>query len=391
MIPEKSILNNNSYIEISKSAIRGNLQLVRKIIGPDVRISSVVKANAYGHGIENFVPIALDSGIDHFSVFSAREAQRVMNSIKNKDADIMIMGFIDDHDMEFVLRNRIEFYVFNLHRLLHAIDTARKLKIKANIHIELETGMNRTGIEKRDLKRVISILQSNSDYLVLKGLCTHYAGAESIANHVRVQKQISRFNRTCRELKAIGIVPEMKHTACSAAALTYDNTRMDMVRIGIAQYGFWPSDETRIHYLHKYKDKTDPLKRAISWKSSIMTIKHVAMGEFVSYGTTYLAQENKVLAIIPVGYSHGYSRTLSNQGKVLVRGQRCGVIGMVNMNMLVADVTTVDGVSASDEVVIIGNQKELSISVHSFSQLSDQLNYELLTRLPAETERTVVD
>jgi alanine racemase len=164
---------------------------------------------------------------------------------------------------------------------------------------------------------------------------------------------------------------------------------MDMARIGIMQYGFWPSRETFINYLSKKSDKSDPLKRVITWKSTIMTKHKVKAGEFVGYGNSYMAENETEVAIIPVGYAHGYSRSLSNQGRVLIHGQRMGVIGMVNMNMLIVDVTNIPDCEIGDEVVLIGKQGDLEISVSSFGELSIQLNYELLTRLPQDIPRIV--
>lgn len=122
-----------------------------------------------------------------------------------------------------------------------------------------------------------------------------------------------------------------------------------------------------------------------------MSIKPVKSGEFVSYGTTYLAKEDMMIAIIPTGYSTGYSRSLSNQGRVLIHGQRVGVVGMENMNMLVIDITRMDGVEIGDEVVFIGVQGDQEITVASFVEFSDQLNYEVLARLPQNIPRVVVD
>ncbi|MBU0765631.1 MAG: alanine racemase, partial [Bacteroidetes bacterium] len=133
------------------------------------------------------------------------------------------------------------------------------------------------------------------------------------------------------------------------------------------------------------------LLRVISWKSRIMAIKYVRTGQFVSYGTTYLAQEDKKIAVIPVGYSYGYSRNLSNQGRILINGRRVSVIGLVNMNMLIADVTGIDDVNVGDEAVLIGRQGDLAITVHAFSELSSQLNYELLTRLPPGIPRILTE
>ena len=161
-----------------------------------------------------------------------------------------------------------------------------------------------------------------------------------------------------------------------------------MVRVGILMYGYWPSEETRIHQLHAGGAAgVDPLQRVISWRTRVMELKPVATGEFVGYGTTFIAPRPTLVASIPVGYSHGYARSLSNQGRALVRGRRVGVIGIVNMSLTMLDVTTVPGVSVGDEVVLIGHQRRMSIPVSSFSELSNQLNYELLTRLPGDIPR----
>jgi alanine racemase len=367
-----------------------NIRFLKELIGKGIKFSSVVKANAYGHGIEQFVLMAERAGVNHFSVFSGDEAHKVAQSSRN-NSEIMIMGWLDAEEMKWAIESGIDFWIFDAERLDLAIDLSKSVGKSALIHLEMETGMNRTGLSEDGLKYVIHRIQSYPDNIAVRGVCTHYAGAESIANFVRVNRQISKFNRYYREIVSEKIYPKYRHTACSAAALNYPKTRMDMVRIGIAQYGFWPSIETFIQYVHNKEDRFDPLDRIISWKSTVMSVKRVPEGEFISYGTTYLAQEEKLIAIVPVGYSHGFSRMLSNQGRVIIRGQRVGVIGMVNMNMLIADVTFVPGVCPGDEVVIIGKQDNIEITVASFSEISNQVNYELLVRLPGRTTRKVVD
>jgi alanine racemase len=379
-----------SFIEISTSALQHNLNFLRNYLNPNVRISSVVKANAYGHGIGVFVPVAEDCGIDHFSVFSLDEAYLVKKALKNH-ADIMVMGWTGLSDVVWAVEAGIEVFVFELDTLHAMIAAAKKTGKKALIHLEVETGMNRTGLTTADMKKAVKLIRENPDWVTTKGLCTHYAGAESISNYFRITNQIKNFSQKHRWLTKQGIVPENIHTACSAACIAYPKTQMDLVRIGILQYGFWPSPETFIYYAHLKTDKSDPLRRVLTWKSYIMSIKEVGEGDFVSYGTTYLAKSAIRIAIIPTGYSHGYSRSLSNQGRVLIGGQRVGVIGMVNMNMLIADITGIEGVKVGDEVVFIGKQGELTISVSSFTEFSDQLNYELLARLPANIPRIVVD
>jgi alanine racemase len=380
---------HTSVLELSQESLNTNIEFLRKLFGKKVRISSVVKGNAYGHGIETFVPMAQKTGIDHFSVFSTEEAYRVVSTL-TKESEIMIMGMIDDSDLEWAIRADIQFWVFDLARLESALKTARRINIPARIHIELETGFNRTGFQEKDLPKVLELLKKWEGHYIVEGMCTHYAGAESIANYYRIHQQIKRFNKFHKWFGQQGIHPLIRHTACSASAVSYPQTRMDLVRIGILHYGFWPSRETLISYINKHENKHDPLKRIISWKSKIMSVKPVKTGEFVGYGTSYLAQRDMKIGIVPVGYSQGFSRAMSNHGRALVNGHRVAVIGIVNMNHLIIDVTDVPGVKRNDEVVLIGCQGDLSISVSSFSELSDQLNYESLSRLPRNIPRYVV-
>lgn len=379
---------HSSELVISKPALKNNFQFVRSYLGYDVKIAAVIKANAYGHGIQSFVPVAEEAGISHFAVFSADEALEACK-IYHPDSSLMIMGYIDNEELAWAIENEIEFYVFDMDRLEQTVLQAKQQKKPAKIHVELETGMHRTGFLHHELKPLTQIILENQEFLEIKGLCTHYAGAESIANHVRVNKQINTFLRKYRWLVSQGVKPEVCHTACSAASMVYPKSRMDMVRVGILHYGFWPSIETRIHYISKTRVENDPLIRAISWRSRVMSVQEVKTGEFVGYGTSYLVQNDSRIAIVPVGYCNGYSRSLSNHGRVLIRGQFGYVIGMVNMNMLMVDVTQIPGVDKGDEVMLIGKQDENEIEVSSFGAFSDQLNYETLARLPLDIPRRV--
>jgi len=380
----------SSSIEISRSALKQNIHFIKNYLNDGVKLSSVVKGNAYGHGIEEYIPIAENAGIDHFSVFSADEALRVKR-ICHPSTDVMIMGYIDNPELEWAVENDVEFYVFEKDRLDAAIAAAKRKRKKAKIHIEVETGMNRTGFDAAGLKEAVKCIRENEAFVSFEGLCTHYAGAESIANYVRVQNQIKKFNRLRKSVETAGMRPKRYHTACSAAAITYPKTQMDMVRVGILQYGFWPTRETFVQYVHKNGMPGEQLKRILSWKSKIMNVKAIKTGEFIGYGTTFLAQSDKVIATVPIGYAQGFSRSLSNVGRVLLHGKRVAVIGLVNMNIMMIDVTTIEGVNKGDEVVIIGKQGELEISVASFSELSAQVNYETLTRLPMSIPRKIVD
>ena len=381
---------STSQIELDYQALKSNLNYIKKLLAKDVKYSSVVKGNAYGHGIHEFVPMLEAAGVNHFSVFSADEAFAVANSTLSR-ADIMIMGYIENEELEWAIQNDISFFVFEVDRLHAAINMAKKLDKRARIHIELETGLNRTGFDQPTLTKVIELIKSNEQYLFIEGDCTHYAGAENISNHYRVSSQIDRFEKLDKWLKSHGVVPKYNHTACSAASVRYPQTQMDMVRIGILQYGFWPSRETFIEHISGINRKDDPLKRVIKWSSKVMDVKEVVAGEYIGYGSTFMAPDNMKIATVPVGYCHGYSRSLSNQGRVLIRGTRLAVIGIVNMNLLIVDISEKPEIEKNDEVVLIGDQGESSITVASFGELSVQLNYELLTRLPRDIPRTVIN
>ncbi len=383
-------MQHTSYIEISKSAYKKNILFLRSEVGKDTKISIVVKGNAYGHGIENIVPIAEESGIRHFSTFSADEAYQVFQSSRYR-SQIMIMGMLNNKDLEEIIKKEISFYVFEFERLEAAIEAAKNLGIKAKIHIEVETGFHRTGFEWEEKEKLIGILRKNMDFLDLVGLCTHYAGAESISNYVRVRDQIKNYQLFKDWFKEEGVLFQIYHTACSAATLSYPETIMDMVRIGIASYGLWPTQET---YMYRFKNlpenNKNPLRRLISWKSTVMSIKKVKMGDFIGYGSSYMSPREMVIALVPIGYSHGYSRLLSNQGKVLISGKIVSVVGTVTMNAISVDITDLKGVKKGDEVVLIGKQKRNEITVASFAESTFQINYELLTRLPQDIPRRIV-
>ena len=382
-------MHNNSHLELDPKAYKTNIDFLRKHFHKGVLFSSVVKGNAYGHSIEKLVEIALAEKVKHFSVFDSNEARRV-KAVVGDQASVMIMGWLSsEDDLYWIIQNDIEFFVFEKHRLTSALAIAKKIGIKAIVHIEVETGMNRTGFNSSELKWVQDFLVKNSEFIEFKGLCTHFAGAESIANYFRIKKQIDRYDEIYKQFCDKGLKPQLKHAACSAAAMMYPETQMDMVRIGIMQYGFWPSPEVLVNFYNTKRKNENPLRRVISWKSTVMSVKKVKRGEFVGYGTSFMADANMKIACVPVGYAHGYGRSLSNIGRVLINGERCVVIGSINMNMMVIDVTLLDEIKRNDEVVLIGDQADKQLSVSSFSDYSNLLNYELLTRLSADIPRVI--
>lgn len=377
-----------SKIELSKKALKNNLNFIRKNISPNSRFCSVVKGNAYGHGTAEFVQMAMNAGIDYFAVHSAEEAYPLVAGLSKKP-DLFIMGAAGDSAIEWAIQENIELAVFDFQRLGLIIENAKKWNKKARIHIEMETGMQRTGFAIKQIAALRDLLKVNKEFVDFQGLFTHFAGAESQANDFRISSQIKQFKQCLTLFESSSLTPQYSHSACSAAIFNYPDAPGNMVRAGIIQYGFWPNKETQIMYYGDTENTPDNLKRIIKWTSKVMAVQQIPKGQYIGYGTSYLAQKNMKIAILPVGYAHGYSRKLSNIGYVLIHGKSAPIVGTINMNSMTVDVSSIEGVEIGTEVVLIGKQNGKSITVNSFSEQSNLLNYEMLTRLSPNIPRII--
>lgn len=383
-------MTSTSEIILNCKSFEKNIGFIRSLLDEKTIISAVVKGNSYGHGTHIVVPILERMGINHFSVYSSPEAKDAFYA-RTKDSTIMILGFVYDNDYKWIIKNNIEFYISGLEELNKAIVVAKELEHKAIIHIDVETGMNRTGLPLSKLKEAIAIINANREHLIIRGITTHFAGAESIANYTRIRKQLKVFKSRVKLLNKYNIYSELQHVASSAATINYPDTRMDLVRTGILIYGYWPTRESFIQYIHRKKDRTDPLERVLSWKSQLISVKRVSEGEFVGYGMSFQAIKETVVGIVPVGYSNGYSRSLSNNGHILINGQKAPVIGSVNMNMILCDITDIPNVKIGDQAVLIGKDGDTEISFSSFAEMNNSMNYEILARLPENIKRGFVE
>lgn len=385
------MVRHSSRIELSQSALTNNINFIRKKVGADVRISSVVKANAYGHGIAEFVKMAEKAGIDHFATASAFEAEEVL-AVKLATSDVMIMGILYAENINWAIENEIEFYVFNYDRLPLVLESAKVLGKKARVHIEVETGANRTGMQANEFPEALTFLKRHQELIEFTGLCTHFGGAESFSNKFKITSQHERYRAFLKQCDKKKLLPKIRHIACSAAALAYPDTVYDLVRIGVAQYGFWPSPD--IYYTHMHETGNvsggPSLKRIFTWKTDVMDLRNVVAGEFIGYGTAYQATQDMKVAVLPLGYSNGYPRGQSNRGYVLIKGKKAPIVGLINMNLFMVDVSHIGEVEVGDEVVLVGRQKHNTIHISSFTQLTHLLNNEMLSRLPAAIPRQVV-
>lgn len=381
----------SSVIELSESALRSNLRFLRRVIGPEPKFCSVVKGDAYGHRIDVYVPLAEKCGVRRFAVFSAEEAADVLAASAGSSS-IMIMGTIANDDLGWAIENDVAFFVFDLSRLDAALRASKRIGKPARVHLEVETGLYRTGLEEQAFRVALRRAAAHPENVVVEGICTHFSGAESSANYFRIGEQQRAFEHHTGLLAEFGFDGIDRHVACSAAVFNYPDSTLDLVRVGIAQYGYWPSEETRLAFARggARRPRGPSLTRVMRWKSRVMNLKSAPMGAFIGYGLAYQAMRRMRLASVPVGYAHGIPRAQSNVGHVLIRGCPCRIVGTVNMNMMTVDVTDVPGVKPGDEVVLLGHQGDREIEVGAFGERTHNLTYEVLVRLSSDIPREVI-
>lgn len=372
-----------SWVEVSKSSLFHNIGVFRKCVGKNVKIAAVVKANAYGHGLKEIVPI-IKKKIDVFAVDNMEEAL-VIRGI-DSDVPILIMGYTTFANLSVPIENNISFVVYNIETLKNIV--ALKLKIPANIHLKIETGLNRQGIRRDDIDDFFLYIKKHKESFFLEGIYTHYANIEDTLDPSFAKKQLAEFKEALKILKKEGFNPPLIHTAASAGALLYPETHFSMVRIGFGIYGWWMSLETRVSILAQKRNIV--LKPVITWKSIIAQIKQIDIGESVGYGQTWFATRKTKIAVIPIGYSDGYDRKLSNIGRVIINGHYANVVGRVAMNMIMVDVTDIKNVKLEDEVALLGNKDGLKVSADEIAKKIGTINYEVVSRISPLLPRIIV-
>ncbi len=380
-------MNDNllQWIEIDSSALDHNIKKIRTVIGADKKLLVLVKANAYGHGIVEISRLALKSGADWLGVHSIEEG--ILLRKQGFDCPILIVGYVPLIRLEEAVKGDLKLTVYNIETIERLASVCHSLKKKAFLHLKLETGTHRQGINKRDVLSFVRKIKENP-YLVAEGISSHFANIEDTTDHSYAKLQKENFNRTLHQLEKNKIAIPLKHMSCTASAILFKETHFNMVRTGIGIYGLWPSKQT---YLSSLLNKGKPigLKPVLSWKTRIAQIKDVPEGAYIGYGCTYRTTRRTKLAVLPVGYYDGYSRSLSNRSHVIVKGKRAPLRGRVAMNFIVVDVTDIEGVQLEDEAVLLGKEGKETVSADYLASLIGTINYEIVTRINPKIPRIV--
>ncbi len=371
------------WIEINRKALLHNLKLIRSLVKDKTKIIFVVKANAYGHGIKPVVEVAEKSGVvDWYGVNSIEEAIELRKlGVKR---DIISLGYIERDEIEEGIKNKIRFTVYNPDYILALEAKAKKLKKTAYFHLKLETGTGRQGINKNEWKKYKKILDKLK-YAKFEAVSSHFANIEDTIDHSYADYQLRRFKRFYTMIKKDGFSP-LRHFSCSASTLLFPETHFDFVRVGISAYGYWPSNETHLSFLLKYKNELE-LKKVLSFYTKIAQLKELKKGSYISYGLTYKTTQKTRIAVLPVGYYDGIDRKLSNRGYFLLKGERVPIRGRVCMNITIVDVSHMRNLNSEDKVTLIGKDGEEILTADNWAQNINTINYEVLARLSEKIPR----
>lgn len=366
---------------IDLDAIRYNMESMKSILKPGTGIIAVVKSDGYGHGA---VPIAQDldelDALTGFAVATFEEAMILRECGIRKP--VIILGYTFPECYERMGKEEIQPAVFREDMLFNLQKAAEKCGKKIKIHIKVDTGMSRIGIQPDDAGLEFVRKCMNTEGIEIEGIFTHFARADE-ADLSYAVAQLNQFEDFLTRIKEeLGLHIPLCHCSNSAGIIELPEANMDAVRAGISMYGLWPSDE-----VHHNRISFRP---ALSLTSHIILIKELGPGKQISYGGTFETKDVTRVATIPVGYGDGYPRSLSGKGYVLIHGKKAPILGRVCMDQMMVDVTAVPEAREDDKVVLIGKDGDEEITMEYMGELSGRFNYELACCLNRRVPRVYV-
>lgn len=364
------------YAEINLDAIVKNVDNLMALTKENTGALAVVKADGYGHG-DVAVAKAVAQKVTGYAVATLDEAVNLReNGVKKP---ILVLGYVDPYEFDILVSYEITATVFDVETAQLLADAARVQKKQAHCHIKVDTGMRRIGLEPNEngiaiVKQITALKELSAD-----GIFTHFAASDE-TDKTSAEHQFKLFTDFTGRLEKEGIHFTYRHCANSAAVIDMPQVDLDMVRLGIAMYGMYPSDEVK-------KEKVE-LFPALDLKSHVTMVKEIPAGEKVSYGGTFTTTRTTKLATVSVGYGDGYPRALSSKGYVLVRGQKAPIVGSVCMDQMMVDVTDIENVTRADIVTLIGKDGDAEITVEEIAALAGTFNYEFVCDLGKRIPRS---
>ena len=330
-------------------------------------VLTVIKADAYGHGMDKVALCLKKNGVEYFAVSDIREGIRLRKlGVKNP---ILLFESTLPEMADDIIDYDLTPTICTL-ELAEAINKrAKRKKKRVSIHVKVDTGMGRLGIWCEDVLPFIAKLQKMT-YLIIEGIYTHFSSADSDRSFTEVQ--IGRLYDLIISLDKKGLVVPLIHASNSMGLAGYKTNILNLVRPGILLYGLYPDPQAK---------KALSLKPAMSVKSRVIFIKKVEKGRTISYGHTFTAKKSMTVATVPIGYNDGYFRAFSNKAHVLINGQCCKVLGRVTMDQIIVDVSKVKAPKLGMGVVILGQSKNKSVTAEDLAEWAGTINYEIVCSL----------
>jgi alanine racemase len=368
-------------LRVSSEALVHNARALRSLVAP-AKTAFVVKANGYGHGIAQVAKV-IEPLADRICVYSLDEAAVLRDAGISRP--ILVMGPVESSTLDEALARHLEIALWDTRTYLRRVARAAvKRCARFPVHVKVDTGVARLGL------RVVDAAAAIDDYsgypeLQIAGLFSHLAAAEELDSPFTLG-QMHAFERIVQSaqpaLRAKEATPIL-HIAASAAAMLWPQMRMDMVRIGIALYGLWPSEQTRAAMNGAAID----LRPALDFRSHLVAVRELDAGTPVGYGASYHTPKPTRIGVVPLGYADGIPRLLSNRGAFLVDGARCPIAGRVCMNMTMIDLSAVPNANPGDRVTLIGTDGDETVGAGDWARWAETINYEIVARLPSTLTR----
>jgi alanine racemase len=371
-----------TWAEVSLRALRNNFQAVQRFVGSDVQVCAVVKADAYGHGAERCALALEAEGAKWFGVTTTDEGVPLREA-GLRGRILLMTGFWKGEEEE-VIRQGLTAAIWERWHVEALSRAADHLGAAPQpVHLKVDTGMGRLGVTIENLAQMCEVIR-RSPRISLEGVFTHFASSE-VLDAPDVQAQMRRFEEALRILKEYGLSPVLCHMDNTGGVLAQPDSWKNMVRPGLALYGY------TLPLVRGGRPLPDEplrdLEPVLSWRTRIVSIKQLPAGQALGYGGAFVTKAPSRIAVLPVGYADGYNRELSNQGRVIVRGQYAPIAGKISMDLTLVDVTAIAGAEVGDEVVLLGTSGAATVSAIELAELCRTIPYEILCGISKRVPR----
>lgn len=364
-------IHRDAWVEVNLDSLAHNVQEFKKNIDKDTKLLGIVKADAYGHGCVMVAPTMLASGVDMLGVASIDEGLDLR--AENIDCEVLVVGAVPVWSFDVAAKNNISISIFEEEHINACYKVYERFGLKPKVHIKLDTGMNRIGLQPKKAIEFIKKVQQ-CEFIDLKGIFTHLANAE-ISEKTKIQ--FERWNEVISNVDTKGLLIHILNTA---GTMIYDpkDLHSNMVRVGISLYGLYPDLPEKLRFYPE-------LKPIMELKGRITNIHTMLAHDGVSYGHTFVAEQDTQVATVPIGYADGVPRALSNKIYAKLNGKKIKQIGNITMDQMMFDISGVD--AKLGDIITLLDDKDNDLSLDNWAKIVGTINYELPCRLKVRLPR----